>query len=120
MNISNCNGDFELHSWEDLEKQIKESSTYPFDDIWISGETEYPCLSILINELYTCVHYFHNNQGDMWQSIGYDNKDIAFESNGEKLNMPADAVISLNLALKCAKQFFETYKKPTCIKWRSL
>ena len=56
----------------------------------------------------------------MWQSIGYDNKDIAFESNGEKLNMPADAVISLNLALKCAKQFFETYKKPTCIKWRSL
>ena len=120
MNVSNCNGDFELHSWKDLEKQIRKSSTYPFDDIWISGETEYPCLSILINDQYTCVHYFLNNQGDMWQSIGYGSEDISFESNGEKSDMPADAIISLDLAIECAKQFFETHEKPICIEWRDL
>ena len=120
MNMTNCNGDFELHSFTELEQQIRESSTYPFDDIWISGEANYPCLSILINGQYACIHYFLNNQGDMFQSIGYGHENIIFETNGEKSDMPANSIIPLHSAIECAKQFYETQKLPTCINWRDL
>lgn len=120
MNISNCNGDFEIYNWETLKKIIEESSTYPYDDIWIYDETEYPCLAILINSGFACVHYFLNDNGDMWQSVGYGNEAIKFEINGEKTDMPADAVVSLDVAIECAKQFYETHTRPICIEWREL
>lgn len=120
MNIANNNGNFECHSWHELENLIKKSSLNPFDDIWLSGDTEYPCLAILINGKYACVHYFLNDEGDIWQSVGYGDKDIAFFSNGEKSEMPADAVISLDKALGCAKQFYEASEMPGCIEWREL
>lgn len=85
MNIANCNGDFECRSWNELKDFIRKSSLNPFDDIWISGEMDYPCLAILINGNYACVNYFLNGEGDMWQSIGYGNKNVAFVSNGERI-----------------------------------
>lgn len=85
-----------------------------------NGDTDYPCLAILINGTYACVHYFLNDEGDMWQSVGYGDKDIAFMSNGAKSDMPADSVISLDKAIECAKQFFETPGRPDCIEWREL
>ena len=120
MNIANCKGDFEIKSWDELEQQIRESSSNPYDDIWISGETEYPCLAVLINGSYACVHFFLNEEGDMWQSVGEGDKDMVFVNNGEESEMPADSIISLERAVECAKQFYQTKKKPTCIEWREL
>ena len=120
MYMVNRNGDFKFPSWAELERQFRESSTYPLDDIWISGEEEYPCLSVLVNGKFACAHYFLNDQGDMFQSIGYGNEDVIFETNGEKTDMPACAIIPLDLAIECAKQFFETNKQPMCIEWRDL
>jgi len=45
---------------------------------------------------------------------------VAFINNGERSEMPADSVVSLDVAIECAKQFYETNKKPTCIEWREL
>lgn len=120
MNIANCNGDSECHSWHELEKFLKNSSTNPFDDIWLNRVTDYPCLAILINGNYACIHYFLNDEGDMWQSVGYGDKDVTFVSNGDKSDMPADSVVSLDKAIECAKQFFDISDKPTCIEWREL
>ena len=120
MNVTNCNGDFEVHSWSELENIIEQSTSNRFDDIWISVETNYPCLAVLINGNYACVHYFLNDEGDMWQSVGYGEKDISFVSNGDSVDMPANSIISLGKALECAKQFFYTSEKPTCIEWREL
>lgn len=119
MIMTKCNGDFELRSCEEIERKIIESSKQPFDDIWFYLDAEYPCLSILVNGQYACVHYFLNND-DICQSVGYGSEDISFECNGEKSNVPADAIISLDLAIECAKQFFETHGKPTYIEWRKL
>lgn len=63
MNIACNNGDFELYSKQDIEKLLRKSSLNPYDDIWISGEKDYPCLAILINGAYACVHYFLNEDG---------------------------------------------------------
>lgn len=121
MNFANHEGDFECHTWEELEKLIRKSSFSPFDDIWINGNTEYPCLAILLNGNYACVHYFLNDQGDMWQSVGHGDIDVAFVAgNGDKSDMPSDCVISLEEAIDCAKQFYDTLEKPTCIEWREL
>ena len=46
--------------------------------------------------------------------------DILFISNGDKLEMPANAVVSSTTAIECAKQFYETQEKPDCIEWREL
>ena len=119
MIMTKYNGDFELNSSEEIERKIIESSELPFDDIWIYLDAEYPCLSILVNGQSACVHYFLND-GDIWQSVGYGIKDVTFDSNGVKSDMPANSVIPLKLAVKCAKQFFETHSKPTFIEWRNL
>lgn len=115
MNIANCNGDCECHSWYELESLIKKGSLNPFDDIWLNGSANYPCLAILINEKDACVHYFLNDEGDTWQSVGYEDKEVAFISNGG-----ADCIISLDKAIECARQFYSTLDRPTCIEWREL
>lgn len=120
MQIANCNGDFECSSWKELEDLIRKSALNPLDDIWLSGDDEEePCLAILLNGKDACVHYFYD-EGDMWQSVGYGDKAVEFVSNGEKSKMPADAVISLEQALECAKQFYDTLDRPDCVEWREL
>ncbi len=120
MNIANCDGDFECRTWTELENFIRESSSNSPDDIWISADAQYPCLAILLNGNAACVHYFLDDQGDMWQSVGYGEEDITFVINGEKTDMPADCIISLDQAIECAKQFYYSQDKPSCLKWREL
>lgn len=120
MRIASCSGDFECCSWNELDNFIKKSSLNPLDDIWLYGTADYPCLAILLNGKDACVHYFLNDKGDMWQSVGYGDTDVAFLSHGNQLEMPADSVISLDKAIECAKQFYATLEKPNCIEWREL
>ena len=75
----------------------------------------------MINGAYACVHYFLNEDGDMWQSIGDCEQDILFSTNGEEpAAMPGDCVISLEKAIQCAVSFFYTVQRPACIAWREL
>ncbi len=120
MNIANCDGDFECNTWNELENLIRNSSQNPFDDIWLSGNTDYPCLAILVNGNYASVHYFLNDEGDMWQSVGCGEQDIVFETNGDRTEMPADCIITLDKAIECAKQFYDNFDRPVCIEWREL
>lgn len=120
MYIENCHGAFESHSWDLIRESILLSASNPLDDIWLNGDHDYPCLAILVNGNKTCIHYFLDSNGNMLQSIGYGNTDVAFGTNGEKTIMPANAVISLDKAIECAKQFFDTGERPNCIEWRFL
>ena len=90
MNIACCNGDFECNSWEEIEEFIRKSSGNPYDDIWICEE----------DEEYPC---------------------LAMLINGEHVCVHwYDDVVSLEEALQCAKQFFDTQEQPDCIEWREL
>ncbi len=120
MRITNNKGDFECHSWGELENLIKESALNPFDDIWISGDREYPCLAVLVNADFACVHYFLNEDGDVWQSVGYGDKDVTFVCGGQESDIPADCVISIDKAIECAKEFYQSPERPRCIAWREL
>ena len=74
----------------------------------------------MVNGSYACVHYFLNDNGDMWQSVGQEEQDVTFIAGGVDTEMPGDAVISLEQAIACSKQFFDSPERPNCIEWREL
>ena len=102
-----------------VENLILQSAKNPFDDLWISRK-EYPCLAISINGRNACIHYFLNDEGAMWQAVGNSEEDTEFICHGEISVLPGDAVVSIEIALLCAKEFFESDKKPGCVEWREL
>ncbi len=119
LNISTHNGNIKCDSFEAIENLILQSTKSLPDDIWISRK-EYPCLAISINGTNACIHYFLNDEGDMWQAIGNGEEDTEFMTNGEISVLPGEAVVSIEMALLCAKNFFESNEKPCCVQWREL
>ena len=122
MKVGNAGGDWECASKRELEILIRNSALNPYDDIWISEmEAGFPCLAILVNGNFSCVHYFLNDKGDMWQSVGDFEQEVTFKVTGEAPGlMPGNCVISLDTAIKCMEIFFDTHKRPDCIEWREL
>lgn len=99
MYVANANGSRKCATKRELKILIQNSALNPYDDIWIS-ETEggYPCLAILVNGNFTCIHYFFNENGDMWQSVGDCEQEIIFKVTGEAPStMPGNCVIPLDL-----------------------
>ena len=122
MIFSSNSGDIECLIEEEIETLIRESSFKPFDDIWIGSEERYPCLAILINKELACVHYFLNDYGDAYQSIGNykETNTVEFIAGGEKTELPYYSVVTLDKAIECAKQFFLVQNLPSCIEWNEL
>lgn len=40
---------FDCETPDEVEVQIRQSAAKPFDEIWLIGEKQYPCLSLLIS-----------------------------------------------------------------------
>ena len=121
MKIFTNSGELEAQTKEELENIIRKSALNPYDDIWICGEEKYPCLAILVNGMKACVHFFLNDTGDMWQSAGDWDEDVPFAVYGEQPSlMPGSCVVSLDEAIRCAGQFFDTGQQPDCIGWNEL
>lgn len=121
MTISTSKGDITCHDKNEIAEIIKRSSTLPRgDEIWISGDDEYPCLAIQVNGQYACVHYFENDEGDAWQSYGDFDKEVVFLAGGEEWTAPEDTIVSLEAALKCMEEYYDTLERPECIEWQEL
>lgn len=122
MQISASQGNITYYSTEKIVQMIRQSaaSVRLTDDIWISGTSEYPCLCIMVNGDYTCIHYFADGNGTMWQSFSEFQKEIVFLAGGEEWSAPADTIVSLEKAIQCAEMFCSDLKRPACIEWQSL
>lgn len=112
-------GNVECNNVEQIENIIRQAALLPIDEIWISGNSEYPCLSILVNGYLACIHYFEQ-EGIMWQSYGNYQKEINFLAGGEEWCAPADTVVSLESAINCMIEFCSDMRQPKCIKWQKL
>ena len=119
MNLGSNKGCFQYETKEEIAQHIRRSSALPLDEIWISGGNEYPCLAILINGDYACVHYFEE-EGILWQSCGNFSKGMIFLAGGEEWEAPADTIVSIESAIFCMEEFFDLMKKPECIEWWEL
>lgn len=117
ITVSTVNGDTVFRSKSAVEKIVMNSSN---DDIWISTGKKYPCLAILINGKYACIHYFEDENGTAFQSVGDVNKEITFIAGGTKWTAPPEAVVTLDEAIMCAEIFFDTLSRPECIEWTEI
>ena len=118
--ISTNRGDFIFRSADDAIKFVQ-TAPQEESDIWISGEQPYPCLSVCINGKYAAVHFFQNDEGDMWLSYNDKNqKEVTFIAGGDEWKPDVNAIISLPEVFSCIKEFLDTYERPTCIQWQEL
>ena len=118
--ISTNKGDFTFQSADDIIKFIR-IAPQENNDIWISGEPPYPCIAVCINGEYAAVNFFQNDAGEMWLSYNDKNqKEVTFITEGDEWKPDVDAIIALNDAFLCIREFLDTYKRPTCIQWQEL
>lgn len=90
-------------------------------DLWISKEQPYPCMAVCIQGRYAAVNFFQNDAGDIWLSYNENNqKEITFIADGYEWKPDVDAVIALNDAFSCIREFLNTYERPACIQWQEL
>ena len=95
-------GDVICNSKEEIVEIIKSGSELPEgDEIWLGGDNEYPCLTLLVKGQYACVHYFLNQDGDIWQSYSDFDKEVTFLADGDEWTAPEDTIVSLEDSLKC-------------------
>ena len=113
MRISTPNGTFETNDPAETENALR---TFP--EIWVSGEDEYPCLSILISGENACVNFFGTDESDLWLSKSDSKQSVTFYPDGAEWQAPEDAIISINDALECVSEFCRTLTRPTNIQWQ--
>lgn len=71
--ITTNKGDFTFYSADEAIKFIQ-TATQENNDIWISGEQQYPCIAVCINGEYAAVNFFQNDTGEMWLSYNEKNQ----------------------------------------------
>lgn len=117
ITVSTMYGDTLCRSKSEVKKIITDSLN---NEIWLNIGSEYPCLAILINGKYACIHYFENNNGVSFQSVGNVNKEVAFIAGGTEWTAPTEAVVTLDEAVMCAENFIDTLSRPEYIEWTEL
>lgn len=108
MHMSTNAGDFPPQTKQEIAEQIRKSAALPLDEIWISGQTKYPCLAILVNGADACLTYFET-EGVMSYEAGQ--KPLSFyrraERNGKHL---LTALFPQNMQLLVWKHFLKRGK----------
>ena len=121
MHVISTKGDRICQSITEIIEIIEHGTTLPQgDEIWISGKENYPCLSILIKGKYACLHYFENDEGDVWQSNGNFNEEVVFLAANEEWTAPEYTIIPIEIVINCMEEFCDTLKRPECIRWEAL
>ena len=120
ITVSTDEGNHSFKSVDDVLKFVQ-SSAKDNIELWISGKQPYPCITICICGEYAAINYFQNDTGDMWLSYNEENQEeVTFMAAGEEWKPDANAVISLNSAFSCIREFCATYGRPACIQWQEL
>ena len=119
MKIESRLGIVDCRDIDDIEKIIMECSI-GLNEICVFGESEYPYMTISVNQEKAVLHYFKSEQCSQSFGNNYANNDTEFFAGGEVWNAPGEVVIPLSSAIESVKQFFKTQERPTCIKWNEL
>lgn len=118
--VSTNKGDFSFQSADDV-LSFAQTSAKENSEIWIRGEQSNPYMAVCINGEYAAINYFENDAGDMWLSYNIENQEeVTFIAAGEEWEPDVSAVISLNSAFSCMREFCATFEKPSCIQWQEL
>ena len=119
MRISLNTVDMNVGTAEEAVMLIQHHAANGMEEIWISADDAlYPALAVQVNGKHACVHYFSENDGEMYMSIGDGKEEVTFIAGGIEWNAPADAVITIDEAAECVRRFCKDYKLPGNILWQ--
>ena len=88
------------------------------NEIWITGEKEYPCISLMIKGNEANVHYFRS--ADDFAACLNDENPAGGTVNFGDIEMDRQYVIDRKKALECICEFIHTGERPKCVKWFEL
>ena len=90
----------------------KRCSPTESNDFWISGESRYPALAILVREQLSCLHFIPRDGHPGFQSRGdaNDRGQVTFFTNTstEQIDVPNEAVVPFEQALHAAEEFAQS------------
>lgn len=124
MFIESNEGTIEVSALEEFKKELEQCFNVDGgNDIWCSVHgmpDDYPCLAILVDQTNAVVNYFADDKGNMFASIGDISQDGTVKFLGGQYEVAAYQILSRDLAMQAALQFFEKQERPACIEWEDL
>lgn len=89
------------------------------DDIWITGNSDYPCLALLVNNNDTVLHYFGDERDTGSISVGDSSRYGQTVTFGD-IELDGQYAVSRETAAECAKLFIQNGSRPRNIQWAEL
>ncbi|MGN1105140.1 MAG: Imm1 family immunity protein [Huintestinicola sp.] len=124
MTISHFGGAFMDISSEDVDDILKIRFGSGVNEFWISLEGEYPCLAVMINGDLGSITYFPDDLCAGSQSYGGEKagETVTFytDTPEEETELDGRYAVSSAVALRAAREFVFTGKRPVCIEWVEL
>lgn len=113
-----------VHTKNEVRRLLANRRTGGFDEIWLTGPTNFPNLVVAIGPPGAALHYFPEDGHPGWQSVGTPDApgSVEFRTNTpeEKNEIAASAVVSTDMAARAMEQFLEDASLPDCVSWHEL
>ncbi len=125
MIISDFYSEISCNSVVALEQILKKRYKDGSNEFNLESEEGYPKMSILINSIYACVHFFRNEED--CGSYAYNENKITSQNvffhignENDETEISNNMVISSKQAINVAKYFFENMSMAKEVKWFEL
>jgi len=88
------------------------------------NENGVPQLSMFVKDDYSILYFLGEKSGEAFVSCGNSEKcgtEIFYENTfGSSVTLASENIVSLELMIETAKQFFHTEEQPLCVEWFEL
>jgi len=88
------------------------------------NESGFPQLSMFVKDDYSVIYFLGGESGKAFVSCGNSEKsgtEIFYENTlGSSITLARENIVSVQLMIETAKQFFLTKEQPICVEWFEL
>ena len=88
------------------------------------SENGFPQLSMFVKDDYSVIYFLGEKSGETFVSCGNSEKcdtEIFYENKlGSSVTLASENIVSPELMIEAAKQFFRTKERPLCVEWFEL
>jgi hypothetical protein len=128
MKVIDFQDEFEVHSPEELESELRNRCTGEARSFWLHHESSlYPVMLVLVRNRLAFLHFFPSDSKSEPGSTSVGNIEgidpegtTEFRMDGEPEHINNDTIIPFDRAIAAAKEFHATGELPACVEWNEL
>lgn len=127
MMIEHFYGKEQCNQLDEITTVLQKRTDKEVNEFIIYGQTEFPCMMVLVNKEYACLHYLDEEGSSGFRSLGDcanldEEGSSVFYTNTDTEEIWEEnlAVVPFSTALLAVQEFFQTGAIPTCIEWDEL